>query len=183
MGQNVGVSNETPFGVCSFVNLAERYPDLYPKIISVQNSYSLVVRVDVESGLSEACYHHNVGLLAYSPLAAGTLSGKYRDHEHLPTNARLTLFPGFMDRFLNSYNEKAVNAYCELAEAHGMTPAQLSLAWCYQNPLVSSTLVGATTLSQLYENLHAYDIVLNHEIQSKIHKIYRVYTDPTKDCM
>merc|ERR1712241_188986 len=74
----IGVSNETPYGVCAMATLAEYFPDLYPKIISIQNSYSLVVRKDYEAGNAEACYHHNVSLLPYSPLAGGTLSGKYR---------------------------------------------------------------------------------------------------------
>jgi aryl-alcohol dehydrogenase-like predicted oxidoreductase len=74
----VGVSNETPYGVCSMCALAKQFPDLYPKIVSIQNSYSLVVRKDYECGLAEACYHHNVALLPYSPLAGGTLAGKYR---------------------------------------------------------------------------------------------------------
>jgi len=176
----VGVSNETPFGICSMVGLAERYPDLYPKIVSIQNSHSLVVRKDYEAGLAEACYHHNVGLLAYSPLAAGTLSGKYRDPNTLPAGSRLTLFPGFMDRYLGSGNEEAVNAYCNLAEANNLTPSQLALGWCYHNELVASTIIGATTMEQLEENLKAYDLKLDDKVQDGIAKIYRKFTDPTK---
>lgn len=174
----VGVSNETPYGVCSMTSLARQFPDLYPKIVSIQNSYSLVVRKDYEAGLAEACYHHKVGLLAYSPLAAGTLSGKYRGD--VPKGARLTLFPGFMDRFLGSINEEAVNAYCELAEGDGLTPTQLSLAWCYHNDLVASSIIGATTLDQLHENLKAYDVQLTEEQHEEIDQIYKRYTDPTK---
>lgn len=74
----IGVSNETPFGVCSMCEMAKYQPELYPKIVSIQNSYSLLVRKDFEAGLAEACYHHNVGLLPYSPLASGILTGKYR---------------------------------------------------------------------------------------------------------
>jgi len=112
----VGVSNETPYGVCSMVELAKRFPDLYPRIVSIQNSYSLVVRKDFEAGLGEACFHHNVGLLAYSPLAGGVLSGKYSDPSNLPKNARLRMFPGFMDRYLGSQNEAAVNEYIAIAK-------------------------------------------------------------------
>ena len=176
----VGVSNETPYGVCRMVALAQQFPDLYPKIISIQNSYSLVVRKDYEAGLAEACYHHNVGLLAYSPLAAGTLSGKYRSEATYNDQSRLNLFPGFMARYLDSGNEEAVNAYCELAERHNLTPAQLSLSWCYHNELVASTIIGATSMDQLQENLQAYDVKLNDEIFQGIDKIYRKYTDPTK---
>lgn len=176
----VGVSNETPYGVCSMVALAQQFPDLYPKIISIQNSYSLVVRKDYEAGLAEACYHHNVGLLAYSPLAAGTLSGKYRSKETYNDQSRLNLFPGFMARYLDSGNEEAVNAYCDLAEENGMTPAQLALSWCYRNELVASTIIGATTMEQLEENLKTYDITPSEEVYKGIDEIYRKYTDPTK---
>jgi aryl-alcohol dehydrogenase-like predicted oxidoreductase len=176
----VGISNETPYGVCSFAALAQQFPDLFPKIVSIQNSYSLVVRKDYEAGLAEACYHHNVGLLAYSPLAAGSLSGKYRNRDAIPKGARLTLFPGFMDRYLGSQNEAAVNAYCDLAEAQNMTPTQLALSWCYHNELVASTIIGATSMLQLKENLQAYDLRLDDAVQSEISQIYKQYTDPTK---
>lgn len=176
----VGVSNETPYGVCAMANLAIQFPELYPKIVSIQNSYSLVVRKDYEAGLSEACFHNDVGLLSYSPLAGGSLTGKYRDAEHIPKGSRLTLFPGFMDRYLGSNNEAAVNAYCELAERNDMTPSQLALSWCYHRELVTSSIIGATTMSQLEENLKAYDIRLEDDVQDKIKEIYKQYTDPTK---
>lgn len=176
----VGVSNETPYGVCSWAQLARQFPDLYPKLVSIQNSYSLVVRKDYEAGLAEACYHHKVALLAYSPLAGGSLSGKYRQRDQIPKGSRLTLFPGFMDRYLGSQNEAAVNAYCDLAEANNLTPSQLALSWCYHNELVASTIIGATTMSQLQENLQAYDRRLDDSVQEGIAKIYKQYTDPTK---
>ena len=178
--RDVGVSNETPYGVCSLVALAQQFPELYPKIVSIQNSYSLVVRKDYEAGLAEACYHHNVGLLAYSPLAAGSLTGKYRDPSKVPETARLKLFPGFMERYLGSLNEEAVNAYCDLAASHGMSPAQLALSWCYHNELVASTIIGATSLEQLDENIRAYDIHLKDSVHDQISDIYKRYTDPTK---
>lgn len=176
----VGVSNETPYGVCSMAALAKHFPDLYPKIVSIQNSYSLVVRKDYEAGLAEACYHHNVGLLAYSPLAGGTLTGKYRNHAETPKGSRLTLFPGFMERYLDSGNEEAVNAYCDLAHKNSLTPTQLALSWCYHNEIVTSTIIGATTLEQLEENLKAYDLHLSEAVNEEIANIYRKYTDPTK---
>lgn len=176
----VGVSNETPYGVCAMAFLAKNYPKLYPKIVSIQNSYSLVVRKDFEAGLSEACYHHNVGLLAYSPLASGTLCGKYQDDDNIPEGARLTLFPGFMDRYRNSLNSEAVGAYCDLARANGLSPSELALSWCYHRELVASTIIGATTMEQLEENLKAYDVRLKDEVHEKIKDIYKKYTDPTK---
>jgi aryl-alcohol dehydrogenase-like predicted oxidoreductase len=178
----IGVSNETPYGVCSFASLAKNAPDLYPKLVSIQNSFSLVVRKDYEGGLAEACYHHQVGLLAYSPLAGGSLSGKYRvgNGKQVPEGSRLTLFPGFMDRYLGSSNEQAVNAYCEIAEQAGLTPAQLALSWCFHNPLVASTIIGATTMEQLDENLKAYDLRLDDAVMDQIDTIYYKNPDPTK---
>lgn len=174
----VGVSNETPWGVMKMVQLAKQFPDLYPKIVSIQNSYSLVCRKDFEAGLAEVCYHENIGLLPYSPLAAGTLTGKYRGD--VPKGARLTLFPGFMERYLGSGNEEAVNAYCELAESKDITPTELALSWCYHREYVTSTIIGATTVEQLSENVKAYDIKLSDEINTAIAETYKRYTDPTK---
>jgi aryl-alcohol dehydrogenase-like predicted oxidoreductase len=176
----VGISNETPYGVCTMAQLASQFPDLYPKIVSIQNSYSLVMRKDFEAGLAEACYHHNVGLLPYSPLAGGSLSGKYRDPENVPKNARLKQFPGFMDRYLDSLNERAVNKYCDLAAAHDLTPTELALSWCYHNEKVASTIIGATSMEQLDENIKAYDVRLSDEVHEEIAKIYKEFTDPTK---
>lgn len=176
----VGVSNDTPFGVCSMAELAKGHPELYPKICSIQNSYSLVVRKDFEAGLAEACYHHKVGLLPYSPLASGSLTGKYRKSVETPEGSRLFLFPGFMDRYLDSLNEEAVNAYCDLAVSMDLTPAELALSWCYHREHVASTIIGATTMDQLHENIKAYDVRLNEETMDKIGGIYRKYTDPTK---
>jgi len=85
-----------------------------------------------------------------------------------------------MDRYLGSQNEEAVNRYCDLAEANGMTGAEMALAWCYHNPLVTSTIGGATTMDQLTENLNAYDIRLSEEVMKYIGELYKVYTDPTK---
>ena len=90
----IGVSNETPYGVCSMVEMAKNQPDKYPRIVSIQNNYSLVVRKDFEAGLAESCFHHEVGLLPYSPLAGGTLSGKYADKSFDSSGCRLELFPG-----------------------------------------------------------------------------------------
>merc|ERR1712085_107080 len=187
-----GVSNETPYGICAMAALADHFPELYPKCVSIQNSYSLVVRKDYEAGNAEACYHHDVSLLPYSPLAGGTLSGKYRtelvddEGEDAGERPRLTRFPGYMARYLGSENEGAVNAYCDLAKKYDMTPSEFALSWCYHNELVASTIIGATSMEQLEENLKAYDLRLDGvEVESssmdeEISKIYKRYTDPTK---
>ncbi|KAL9183661.1 hypothetical protein ACHAXT_004517 [Thalassiosira profunda] len=177
----VGVSNETPYGVCSLVELAKNNPDRkYPRIVSIQNSYSLVVRKDYEAGLAEACYHHQVGLLPYSPLAGGSLTNKYADKDNVPEGARYTLFKGFMDRYYGSQNEAAVAAYSKLAAARGMAPAQLALSWCYHREHVASTIIGATKIDQLKEDIEAYDIKLDDDTLAEINKVYKQFTDPTK---
>ncbi len=178
--RNVGVSNETPYGVCSMVELAKNNPSKYPNIVSIQNSYSLVVRKDFEAGLAEACYHHQVGLLPYSPLAGGSLTNKYADKDNIPERARYTLFKGFMDRYYGSQNEAAVKAYSEIAESKGMSPAQLALSWCYHREHVASTIIGSTSIKQLEEDISAYDIKLDEDTLAEINKVYKKYTDPTK---
>jgi aryl-alcohol dehydrogenase-like predicted oxidoreductase len=117
----IGVSNETPFGVMKFKQIAEKMG--LPAICSIQNSYSLIVRSDYESGLIECCSprHENIGLLAYSPLAGGILTGKYAKPD-CPTTARLNLFQGYMERYKSSICADAVADYCSIAEKHNMTP-------------------------------------------------------------
>ena len=176
----VGVSNETPYGVCSMIELAKNNPNKYPRIVSIQNSYSLVVRKDFESGLAEACYHHKVGFLPYSPLAGGSLTNKYADKEKIPKGARYTMFPGFMDRYYGSQNEAACTAYAKIAAAKGMSPAQLALSWCYHREHVCSTIIGATSISQLKEDIEAYDTRLDEETLDDINQVYKQYTDPKK---
>ena len=176
----IGVSNETPYGVCTMIEMAKAKPELYPRIASIQNSYSMVVRKDFEAGLAEACYHHNVGLLPYSPLAGGILTGKYADADNVPENARLNLFPGFMSRYRGSQTEAAAAAYAEVAKEADMSPSELALAWCYHREHVCSTIIGATSNSQLEENIGAYDVKLDDDILEKIGSVYKKYTDPTK---
>ncbi|KAJ8604893.1 hypothetical protein CTAYLR_004306 [Chrysophaeum taylorii] len=175
----VGVSNETPYGVCKFVEHAER--EGLPRICSIQNSYSLIVRSDFENGLTEVCSprHCDVSLLAYSPLAGGILSGKYASDDP-PQNARLNLFPGFMDRYLNSRAREAVDEYAALANQYGLSPAQLALKWCYARPHVSSTIIGATSLGQLRENVEAYHVDLPDSALSAINQVYKRFRDPSK---
>ena len=178
--RHVGVSNETPYGVCTMIGMAESHPEKYPRIVSVQNSYSLVVRKDYESGLAEACHHHRVGLLPYSPLAGGSLTNKYADRDNLPPNSRYSSFPGYMARYYGSQNEMAVRAYAEVAAKHGMKPGAMALSWCYHREHVCSTIIGATSLDQLRENIRAYDTRLDDEISKEIDGVYKRYTDPTK---
>eukprot|EP00884_Botryococcus_braunii_P006093 jgi/Botrbrau1/15485/Bobra.43_2s0105.1 len=172
----IGVSNETSYGVMKFVQTAEKYG--LPKIVSIQNSYSLLVRTfDVD--LAEVCAKRqcNVGLLAYSPLAGGSLSGKYINGAS--KGSRLTLFPGYMERYNKSLAREAVAEYVKVAEKYGLTPAELALAWCNQQWTVTSTIIGATTMDQLKEDIGAFSIELSEECLKDIDRTYKRYRDPT----
>jgi len=175
----IGVSNETPWGVAQMAELART--EAMPKIVSIQNSYSLLVRSDFENGLNEVCSPNNanVGLLAYSPLAGGILTGKYADKEVSP-KARLNLFPGFMDRYKESLAQEAVREYMKVAKKHGLSPTELSLAWCKSRPWVASTIIGATTIEQLKDNINSFAIEFTEEMNDDVNAIYRRYRDPSK---
>lgn len=176
----VGVSNETSYGVMRFCQAAAAVPGL-PKIVSIQNSYSLLVRGPFETDLAEVCAprQNNVGLLAYSPLAGGALSGKYiGGNESAIANSRFTLFKGYMARYTQSLAREAVAEYVAVAQKHGLTPTQLALAWCRSRWFVTSTIIGATTMDQLKENLSAFDVELTPECLADVDAVFRRYRDP-----
>lgn len=169
----VGVSNEHPWGVMEFVRLAREHG--LPYIVSIQNAYHLMNRV-YEYGLAEVCHREHVGLLAYSPLAFGTLSGKYLADPQ--ASGRIALFPGFGQRYAKPSVGAAVAAYAELARRHGLTPAQLALAFVYSRWFVASTIIGATSLAQLEENLAARELTLSPELLAEVDAIHLRYTNP-----
>jgi len=173
----IGLSNETTFGVCEFVKYAEKYN--LPKVVSIQNSYSLLHR-EFESSLAEACSpkNLNVGLLAYSPLAGGALSGKYDRKRSPPENSRFTLFPGYMKRFQESLSLTAVEEYVKIAHKHHMSPATLALAFVRSKWFNTSTIIGATTMDQLKENIHAFTTNLSDEAVNDINVLYKKFRDP-----
>ena len=175
--RHIGVSNETSYGVMEFIRLSEQL-DL-PRMISIQNSYSLITRGPFETNLSEVCAKRNcnVGLLAYSPLAGGSLSGKY--NEGNVEGARLSLFPGYMSRFRTSLALTAIKEYTKLAQDNGMTPTQLALAWCKSRWFVTSTIIGATTKEQLKENIDAFAVDLSEEVIEEIQALNKKYRDPS----
>jgi len=179
--REIGLSNETPYGIMRFAELA-RTLKLKP-FVSLQNSYSLVNRAEFDSGINEVCSprNENIGLLPYSPLAGGILSGKYRDSKLDTSNCRLNLFPGYMARYKQSLSVAAVSKYCDLAADIGLTPTDLALGWCYKQPAVSSTIIGATSMAQLRENLDAFDekkwALIN---EADIEKIHKECKDPSK---
>lgn len=177
----IGLSNETPFGVMKFSQIAEKFG--FPKPVSIQNSYSLIVRSDFESSLVEVCSpsNENLGLLAYSPLAGGILSGKYLQ-EDCPSTARLNMFPGYMSRFKQSLAQAAVKEYSDVAKKYGLTTTELALMWCYTRPHVASSIIGATSTTQLIENLNSYSKIgeINDAIIADVEDVYKRYRDPAK---
>ncbi|KAK9844071.1 hypothetical protein WJX81_003751 [Elliptochloris bilobata] len=166
--RHVGVSNETSYGVMRFTQLAESLG--LPKIVSIQNSYSLLVRSAFETDLAETCALRqcNVGLLAYSPLAGGALSGKYISGGKSHEKARFNIFPGYMERYNKSLAREAVAEYAKVAQKHGLSPTQLALAWCKSRWNVTSTIIGATTMDQLKENLSAFEVNLSEDALADI---------------
>lgn len=169
----IGLSNETPWGLAQFLKYAETAG--LPKVVSVQNPYNLLNRL-YESGLSEFTRHEGVGLLAYSPLAMGMLTGKYHGGAR-PEGARLTLFERFT-RYNSDEALAAAHAYVELAREHGLSPAQMALAWINQQPFVTSNLVGATTLAQLKENIDSVNLTLPPTVVNGIQRIHTRQPNP-----
>jgi aryl-alcohol dehydrogenase (NADP+) len=169
----VGVSNETPWGISEFSHVAKQLG--LPKIVSIQNAYNLLNRV-FDSALAEASYRENIGLLAYSPLGFGLLSGKYLHGK--PEKARVTLFEGFGQRYLKPNVNEAVAAYVEIAQQHQLTPAQLALAFVQSRWFVTSTIIGATTIEQLKENVDSLNVVLNKQILAEIDAVHARYPSP-----
>ena len=169
----VGVSNEQPWGVMEFLRVAKEY-DL-PRIASIQNSYSLLNR-GFEFGMTELIYREQVSLTAYSPMAFGHLSGKYIANPQ--AQGRVNLFPGYAQRYTKPNVQPATAAYAALAHKHGMSPAQLALSFVYHRWFVTSTIIGATTMSQLQENIQAWQKPLSDEILQEIEAIHLRYMNP-----
>lgn len=169
----IGLSNEHPWGVMQFVRCAEDYG--LPRPASIQNAYSLVNRV-FEYGLAEACHREKIGLLAYSPLAFGHLTGKYLADPAAP--GRVNLFKGFGQRYEKAGLQPAVAAYCALARELGLTPVQLALAFVRSRWFVASTIVGASSLAQLRENLDAWSVELSPEARARIDALHLIHTNP-----
>lgn len=169
----IGLSNETPWGVMRYLEFARQFK--LPKIETIQNPYNLLNRT-FEIGLAEIAMREDVGLMAYSPMAFGALSGKYRNNAH-PANARLTKFERFT-RYSNPESTAAINLYCELAQAWGIKPSQLALAFVNQQPFALSTIVGATSLQQLTENIASLELNLSCEQLKAIDKINTMQPNP-----
>jgi aryl-alcohol dehydrogenase-like predicted oxidoreductase len=169
----VGLSNEHPWGVMQFVRASEEFG--LPRVASIQNAYSLLNR-RFECGLAEVCHRENVGLLAYSTLGFGHLTGKYLADAQ--ADGRITRFPSFGQRYAKPGVAAAVAGYCALARAHGLTPTQLALAFVRSRWFVASAIVGASTLAQLEENLAACETKLSDEVRAELDARYLVYGSP-----
>lgn len=174
--RHVGVSNETPWGVSEFIKHAERKKQA--RIVSIQNPYHLMNR-SYEQGLTETCFREEVSLLAYSPLAFGRLTGKYVDDAQ--AKGRLTQFPAtWSPRYMRQEVIATSGRYTKLARDYGYTPTQLALAWCYSRWFVTSTIIGATNLQQLEENIRATDVKLTEEVIAAINAIHAVASNPAQ---
>jgi len=171
--RHYGLSNEHPWGVMEFVRLARE--NGLPRPVSLQNAYNLLNRV-YENGLAEVCHREGVSLLPYSPLAFGVLTGKYlRDPQ---AAGRINEFPGFGQRYGKAGVASAVGAYVELAARHGLTPTQLALAFVYSRWFVASTIIGATSVAQLDEDLAALALPLSTALLAEVDGIYLRHGNP-----
>jgi aryl-alcohol dehydrogenase-like predicted oxidoreductase len=169
----VGLSNETPWGVMTFLRAAEQHG--LPRIVSIQNAYNLVNR-SFETGLAEIFYREQVSLLAYSPLGQGYLSGKYEGGA-LPPGSRKTLFDR-LGRYEKANGPKAISTYVALARKHGLDPAQMAIAFALSRPFVTSVIIGATTMQQLKTDIAGADLSLSDAVLADIEQIHLDYPNP-----
>jgi aryl-alcohol dehydrogenase-like predicted oxidoreductase len=168
-----GVSNESPWGVMQFIRAAEVAG--LPRVASIQNAYNLVNRV-FEYGLAEVCLREDVSLLAYSPLGQGYLTGKYRDGA-LPAGSRKHLF-NRLQRYEAPGAEAQITAYLDLAAQIGLSPTHLALRFCDTRAFMGSTIIGATTLPQLRENLAAFEMPWSDDIEAKVNALHAAHPNP-----
>lgn len=172
--RHVGISNETPWGTMRFLEESKVHASL-PRVITIQNPYSLLNRI-FETGLSEISMREHIGLLAYSPMGFGVLSGKYLGGK-LPEKSRIALFPGYV-RYSSETATNATQKYYDLAQAHNLSLAQMSLAFVNSRPFVSSNIIGATTMDQLKENIASINVDLNDEVLKGIEAIHNEIPNP-----
>jgi len=172
--RHVGLSNETPWGTMRFLEESKVHQSL-PRMLTIQNPYNLLNRL-FEVGLSEISMREKIGLLAYSPLGFGTLSGKYLT-EIPPRKARVTLFPNY-NRYSGETAVEATKKYAELAKEHGLSMAQMALAFVNTRPFVTSNIIGATSMEQLKENIESIEVNLSDEVLEGIEAIHKAIPNP-----
>jgi len=171
--RHIGLSNETAWGAMEYLRLAERHDWCRP--VSIQNPYNLLNR-SYEAGVAEVSYREDCGLLAYSPLAFGMLTGKYQGGAQ-PEGARLSLYPRF-SRYTTDHAREATAAYVDLAREHGLSPAQMALAYVNSRFFVTSNIIGATGMAQLAENIESARVGLSDELVARIESLHQRYTYP-----
>jgi aryl-alcohol dehydrogenase-like predicted oxidoreductase len=171
--RHIGLSNEWPWGLMQFLNASEAYG--LPRVVSLQNAYSLLNRT-YETALLEMCHREAISLLPYSPLGFGHLSGKYQ--RNAAATGRITQFPQFGQRYEKPCVQPAVAAYGELADEHGLSPAQLALAFVYSRWFTTSTIIGATSLPQLRENIDARELPWTQELDEAVNRIHLRFFNP-----
>lgn len=172
--RHIGLSNETPYGLTKYLNLSEALN--LPRVVSVQNPYSLVNRT-YEVGMAEISIRDQAGLLAYSPLGFGVLSGKYLNNQ-MPEGSRLKLFGNSFPRYQGTRTSKAVQEYFHIAKKHNLSLTQMSLAFVNQQEFVTSNIIGATTIDQLKENIDSVNIVLDQEVFKEINAVHNENPNP-----
>ncbi|CAO3415421.1 NADP(H)-dependent aldo-keto reductase [Azospirillum doebereinerae] len=171
--RHVGLSNDTPWGVMRFLRAAEIAG--LPRVASIQNAYNLLNRT-FEQGLSEVALREEVGLLAYAPLGAGTLTGKYLNGA-LPAGSRRSIDPR-PSRYVTVNADAATEAYLDIARRHGLSPSQMAIAFTLRQPFVASSLIGATTMETLLSNMDAIDVTLSDEVLAEIDAVHDRLPDP-----
>ncbi|NQW09571.1 MAG: NADP(H)-dependent aldo-keto reductase [Alphaproteobacteria bacterium] len=170
----VGLSNETPWGMMTFARIAGETG--LPRIASVQNPYNLLNR-SFEVGAAEVAIREDMGLLAYSPLAGGYLSGKYLDGRK-PVDARMTLFPDNFSRYSNDSAQAAIVEYVGIARDHGLDPAQMALAFINTRRFLTANIIGATTMAQLKTNIDSVQVVLSDAVIEAIEGVHKRHSNP-----
>jgi aryl-alcohol dehydrogenase-like predicted oxidoreductase len=173
--RHVGLSNETAWGVMNALQLHQHHG--MPRVQSIQNPYSLLNR-SYEVGLAEVSMREQCGLLAYSPLAMGLLTGKYFSEHVTPSTGRLSWMPDYFTRYAAPHATEAARAYVEIAQQAGISPAQLAMAFVNQQPFVTSTIIGATTLDQLTENINSVGVTLSPETLTAIDAVHKRISNP-----
>ena len=169
--RQIGISNETAYGAMRYAEEAKKG---MPKMITIQNPYNLLNRKD-EIGLTEVLHRERMGHLPYSPLGFGMLTGKYL--EEIPKNSRVDLFPNY-NRYMNENSYKATRAYNEIAKKHDISLTQMALAFVNERPFVTSNIIGATSLTQLKENIGSIDLTLSEEILKEIEEVHDSIPNP-----
>ena len=169
----IGLSNETAWGTMKYLARAEAKDRV--RVSTIQNEYNLLYRHH-DLDMAELAHHEDVGLLAFSPLATGLLTGKYRNGRR-PEGSRITISPDLGGR-MQEYQEPAVDAYCKLAEQHGLDAAQMALGFVLSRPFVTAAIIGATTMEQLATNIAAADVAMTDDILGDIARLHRAFPAP-----